>query len=138
MKSTKAGPPKSIGEYLAALDEDARTALEKLRADILAAAPGAEECISYQMPAFRLRGRMIVWFGAARNHCAFYPGGVVQAFEKELAGYQTSKGTIRFQPSKPLPARLVTKLVKARIAANEERAAAAKKRPERAAARRRR
>ena len=110
--------PATIDEYLENFSTDTRAALERLRKIIRAAAPGAEECISYQMPAFRFRGRMLVWFGATANHCAFYPGGVVQACKKELEGYDTSKGTIRFQPDDPLPATLVRKLVKARMAVN--------------------
>lgn len=117
--------PKSVDGYLAALDDEKRAALEKLRKDIHAAAPKAEECISYGIPAFRLNGRMLVWFGAASKHCSFYPGAVVQAHAKELQGYATSKGTIRFRPDHPLPASLVAKLVRARA---EENAAAVKRR----------
>ncbi len=109
---------KTIDEYLAALTEDKRAALEKLRKIIKAAAPKAEECISYQLPAFRLNGRMLVWFGATAKHCAFYPGAVVEAHKDDLKDYDISKGTIRFQPDHPLPAALVRKLVKARIAEN--------------------
>src|SRR5437867_4506658 len=108
--------PKTIDEYLAALSTEQRVALERLRKAIRAAAPRVEECISYQLPAFRLDGRMLVWFGAAAHHCSFYPGAVVQAYEDELDGYEISKGTIRFQPDRPLPASLVKKLLKARIA----------------------
>ncbi len=110
---------ESIDQYLAALSADKRAALEKLRKDIRAAAPGAEECISYRIPAFRLNGRMLVWFGAATKHCSFFPGGIVNQFTDELKDYGTSKGTIRFTPDKPLPARLVRKIVKACIARNE-------------------
>jgi uncharacterized protein YdhG (YjbR/CyaY superfamily) len=109
---------KTIDEYLAALSNDKRAALERLRQTIRAAAPGAEECISYQLPAFRLHGRMLVWFGATANHCAFYPGAVVEAHKDQLKAYDTSKGTIRFQADHPLPAALVRRLVKARIAKN--------------------
>ena len=109
---------KTVDEYLAALSSDKRAALEGLRKTIRAAAPRAEECISYQLPAFRLNGKMLVWFGASANHCAFYPGAVVEAHKDELEEYDTSKGTIRFQPDNPLPATLVRKLVKARIAKN--------------------
>jgi uncharacterized protein YdhG (YjbR/CyaY superfamily) len=109
--------PKTIDEYLAALSNDKRAALERLRKIIRAAAPRAEECISYQLPAFRLDGKWLVWFGAAANHCAIY--GVVGAYKDELKDYDTSgKGTIRFQEDNPLPATLVRKLVKARIAKN--------------------
>lgn len=111
----------AIDRYLAALSSDKRTALERLRRTIRAAAPGAEECISYQLPAFRLDGKVLVWFGAGANHCAFYPGAVVEAYKAELEDYDTSKGTIRFQPDNPLPAGLVRKLVKARIAKNAAR-----------------
>lgn len=112
------GLPKAenIDQYLGRLDEDKRAALQKLRRDIHAAAPGVEECISYQLPAFRYQGRMLVCFGAAANHCSFYPGSILSAFKSEMKDYETSKGTIRFQPDKPLPAVLVRKLVKARIA----------------------
>jgi uncharacterized protein YdhG (YjbR/CyaY superfamily) len=117
---------KTIDDYLAALRNDQRVALERLRRIIRTAAPRAEECISYRLPAFRLDGRMLVWFGAATTHCAFYPGAVVEAFEDELEDYGTSRGTIRFQPGHPLPAALVRKLVKARIAENAARREAAK------------
>ena len=106
---------KTIDEYLAALSDDKRAALERLRTIIQAAYPRAEECISYQLPAFRLDGRVLVWFGASANHCAFYPGAVVDAHKDELRDFETSKGTIRFQADHPLPAALVRKLVKARI-----------------------
>jgi len=109
---------KTIDEYLATLSDDKRAALERLRNTIRAAAPGAKECISYQLPAFRLDGKVLMWFGAAANHCAFYPGAVVEAFKDELKDFETSKGTIRFQPDHPLPATLARKLVKARIARN--------------------
>jgi uncharacterized protein YdhG (YjbR/CyaY superfamily) len=114
----KKKPAATIGAYLAKVDADKRSALMKLRKAIKAAAPRAEECISYQLPAFRLDGRMLVWFGAATNHCAFYPGAhPIAACKRDLKAYDTSKGTIRFSPEKPLPAALVRKLVKARIAA---------------------
>ena len=107
---------KSIDAYLAALSSDKRAALERLRKTIKAAIPRAEECISYQLPAFRVDGRVLVWFGAAAKHCAFYPGAVLDGFEDELKKYETSKGTIRFQANDPLPAGLVRKIVKARLA----------------------
>ena len=108
---------KTIDDYLAALSNDKRAALQRLRKTIRTAAPRAEECISYQLPAFRLDGKVLVWFGAAANHCAFYPGAVVETHKDELKDYDT-KGTIRFQVDNPLPAILVRKLVKARIAKN--------------------
>jgi uncharacterized protein YdhG (YjbR/CyaY superfamily) len=118
MKERAMGPkPKTIDEYMRTLSPDKRAALQRLRRDIHAAAPGLEECISYQVPAFRLGGRMLVAFGGAASHCAFYPGSIVGAFRKELVPFDTAKGTIRFQADKPLPASLVRKIVKARIAA---------------------
>jgi uncharacterized protein YdhG (YjbR/CyaY superfamily) len=115
--------PKTFDEYLAALYDDQRAALQRLRKIIRAAAPKAEECISYGLAAFRLNGRLLVALGAAANHCALYPGSgsTVAEFKGELKGYETTKGSIHFQPGKPLPAALVRKVVKARIAENERR-----------------
>jgi uncharacterized protein YdhG (YjbR/CyaY superfamily) len=120
--------PRDIDAYLARVPEDKREALEKLRRQILAAAPGAEECIAWQMPSFRHEGRLLVCFGAARNHCSLYPmsASVIVDHEDLLAKHDTSKGTIRFQPEKPLPAALVRKLVKARIEENRAKGAARK------------
>jgi uncharacterized protein YdhG (YjbR/CyaY superfamily) len=107
---------KTIDEYLARLDATQRAALAKLRRDIKAAASSAEECISYDIPGFRLGGRLLVSFGAASNHCAFYPGSEpIRAHRTELKGYDVGKGTIRFPADKPLPGALVRKLVKTRI-----------------------
>jgi uncharacterized protein YdhG (YjbR/CyaY superfamily) len=110
--------PKTIDEYLKGMKTDQRTALEKLRKTINAVAPKAEECISYGIAAFRLNGRLLVGFGGWLNHCAFYPmsSTTLTTFQKHLKGFETSKGTIRFSTDKPLPAALVKKLVKARIA----------------------
>lgn len=107
---------KTVDEYLNALPKDKRAALEQLRADIHAAVPGAEECISYGAPAVRLNGTVLVWFAAAKNHCSFFPGAVVQEFADQLSHYELSKGTVRFSPDERLPASLVKKLVKARMA----------------------
>ena len=110
----------TIDEYLASVSDDKRPALEKLRNTIRSIAPKAEECISYGIPAFRLNG-MLVGFGATSKHCALYlmSGTIVEAFRDDLRGYDTSKGTIRFQAEQPLPVALVKKLVRARIAENE-------------------
>jgi uncharacterized protein YdhG (YjbR/CyaY superfamily) len=116
MRPTPSRKAATIDEYLAPLPADKRAALQRLRGHIKAAAPGAVECISYGIPAFRLDGRLLVHFGAATTHCAFYPGAVVEAHREALKGYDTSKGTIRFQPDSPLPPGLVRKLVKAQIA----------------------
>jgi uncharacterized protein YdhG (YjbR/CyaY superfamily) len=108
--------PESHDDYLRAFSDNKRRGLEKLRKDIKAAAPKAEECISYGIPGFRLNGKLLVSYGAAARHCAFYPGSTLEAFAKETKGYDTNKGTIRFPPDKPLPSALVRKIVKARIA----------------------
>jgi uncharacterized protein YdhG (YjbR/CyaY superfamily) len=108
----------TIDAYLASLGPDQRAALERLRRSIRTAAPGAEEGFSYGVPAFRFRGKPIAGFAAARGHCAYFPmsGKVVAAHARDLARYDTSKGTIRFPPGSVLPAALVRKLVKARVA----------------------
>lgn len=114
---------KTHDEYLAHLPEDQRAALTKLRKAIRTAAPKAEECISYQLAAFRHEGRMLVAYGATPKHCAFYlmSNKTIAAHKKDLSQYDTSAGTIRFPAEKPLPAALVRKLVKARMAENAER-----------------
>lgn len=108
----------TIDEYLAGQDAESRAALQKVRRAIQAVAPNAEECISYGMPAFRLNGKLIAGFRAAANHCSFHPmsGATVATLRAELAEYDTSPGTVRFSARAPLPASLVRKLVKARIA----------------------
>jgi len=111
--------PKTVAGYFAALSAENRAALNRLRKQIRTVVPLAEECISYQIPAFRLDGRMLVWYGGWETHCALYPGTSIEPFRKELGRFDTgSKGTIRFQPDDPLPATLVRRLVKARIAQN--------------------
>jgi uncharacterized protein YdhG (YjbR/CyaY superfamily) len=115
-------PAATIDDYLAPLPADQRAALEILRRQIRAAAPGAEEAISYGLPTFKLNGSL-VYFGAARTHCAFYPHNVVAHFADRLTGFDTSKGTIRFQPAAPLPEALVREIVEYRVAQNAELAA---------------
>lgn len=113
---------QTIDEYLALLSDDKRAVLAKLRRTIRAAAPKASECISCQLPAFRLDAKILVAFGATAKHCALYPmsASTVDAFKKELESYDTSKGTIRFQVDNPLPASLVRKKVRARIVENSK------------------
>ena len=121
MRVKGAGKPATVDEYLARVSKEQRAALERLRNQILAVIPDAEECVSYGMPGFRYDGKVLCWIGAGANHCAFYPGGVVHELEADLAHYETSKGTIRFQPETPLSAALVRKIIKARIAQNQAR-----------------
>ena len=115
-RASKRAQWADIDEYLALLPADQRATLKKLRKAISAAAPCAEEGVSYGLPAFRLNGRPLVCFAAAQNHCSFYPmsPAVIRAHADDLKRYETSKGTIRFDS--PLPTALVRKLVKARIA----------------------
>ena len=111
----KAEKPATHDEYLATVSDDKRAALETLRRTIKSAAPKAEECISYQIPAFRLNGKLLVAYAAGTKHCAFYPGSIVKVLKHELKEYDTGKGTIRFSADQPLPPALVRKLVKLRI-----------------------
>jgi len=108
---------RSIDTYLAVQPEPVRRVLEALRRTIQSAAPEAEESFSYGMPAFRVRGRPLVAFGAAAGHCAFYPmnPATIDSHRGLLDTFDTSKGTIRFDVSRPLPARVVRTLVKARL-----------------------
>lgn len=110
---------KTIPEYFAALPPAHRRALQALRKTIKALAPKAEERISYGIPIFHLDG-MLVGYGATTNHCAFYvmSGTALAKHKAEVARYDTSKGTIRFQPDEPLPVALVRKLVRTRLAEN--------------------
>jgi uncharacterized protein YdhG (YjbR/CyaY superfamily) len=113
-------PGKSVDEYLAAVPEPARSTLENIRTTIRAVVPKeTTEVISYGIPGFKHNG-MLVWYAAFADHCSFFPTpSVIKAFEKELKGYRISKGTIQFPVDKPLPAALVKRMVKMRIAQNE-------------------
>ncbi|OLB33863.1 MAG: hypothetical protein AUH11_20125 [Acidobacteria bacterium 13_2_20CM_57_17] len=114
--------PKNTDEYIAKIPEPARSTLNKMRAVIRSVVPrGSTEVISYGMPAFK-HNAVLVWFAAFSNHCSLFPtASVIEAFKKELKGYTTSKGTIQFPVDRPLPAALVKKLVKARIAQNKSK-----------------
>jgi uncharacterized protein YdhG (YjbR/CyaY superfamily) len=116
------GAPKSIDEYLAGVPEPARSTLNKIRAAIRSAAPQeATETISYGMPAFKYKG-VLVWFAAFSDHCSLFPtASVIETFKNELKGFATSKGTIQFPTDKPLPAALVKKIVKVRVAQIENK-----------------
>jgi uncharacterized protein YdhG (YjbR/CyaY superfamily) len=125
MRSGKAA--KTVEEYLSTVSNEQRVALEKLRKTIRSAAPKAEECISYGMPTFKQNG-MLVCFGAFSNHCSFFPGAKpIETHKAELKNFETSKGTIHFQPDNPIPATLIKTIVKERIADNELRAARKKR-----------
>ncbi|WP_042683589.1 iron chaperone [Candidatus Nitrosotenuis chungbukensis] len=113
---------KTVDDYLAAVPDDARAALAKIRSAIKAAAPKATETISYRIPMYKDHGSL-VGFGAFRDHCSFFVASpsVMRSHSAELKGYKLGKATINFPADKPLPAALVKKLVKARIAENEAR-----------------
>jgi uncharacterized protein YdhG (YjbR/CyaY superfamily) len=121
---------KSVDAYLAAVPSKARKALKRLRDEVRAAAPEATELISYGMPAFKHKG-ILVYYAAFKDHCSFFPASVaaMRKHAAQLKKYETTgKGTIRFSPDRPLPARLVTSLVKTRIAENEAKQAARERR----------
>ena len=112
--------PADVETYLARLAPPKRAALEHLRRNVQKAAPGVEDCIAWSMPAFRLEGRLLLCYAAARHHCSLYPmsAAVMDDLADALAGRDTSKGTIRFADDKPLPAALVKRIVRARLAEN--------------------
>lgn len=115
----KATPkPATIDAYLATVKGEKRAALDHLRERIRAVVPRAEECISYTIPAFRLDGRIVAGFAATAKGCSYFPfsGSTLRTLAKELAGYDQTKSALHFDPARPLPATLVRKLVKARIA----------------------
>ena len=121
------GPDKAadVESYLAACPEPHRATLQKLRATIRSVVPKeTTEAISYGMPSFRYKGGL-VGYAAFKEHCSFFPmsGRLVEEFADELKAYKTSKGTIQFPVDKPLPAALVKKMVKARVAQNETKKA---------------
>ncbi len=110
--------PKSVEAYLASLSAESRAALQKLRETIAAAAPDAKEGIAWSMPAFKVGGRGLVCYAAFKNHYSFFPmsSRAVEAHREELGDLVTGKGTISFEYGRPLPVRLVKKVVKTRLA----------------------
>jgi uncharacterized protein YdhG (YjbR/CyaY superfamily) len=116
-KSKPAAAAKTINDYLARVPEPARTTLQKVRTAIRSALPpSATETISYKIPAFR-HGEIIIWFAAFADHCSLFPTAhIIEMFKDDLKPYTISKGTIQFPTDKPLPASLIKKMVKARLA----------------------
>jgi uncharacterized protein YdhG (YjbR/CyaY superfamily) len=121
VRSSGAPAPTSVEEYLVGVPEPARGVLGKMRAVIRSAMPReATEVISYRIPAFK-HGVVLVWYAAFANHCSLFPtAAVIEKFKKELKGFSTSKGTIHFPLSKPLPIALIRKLLRARVARASE------------------
>lgn len=116
--------PTTVEEYLAALPHDRRAGVEELRRTIKAAAPEATESIAYLMPAMRSHGgQFLVSYAAYKKHYSLFPASdaVIEAGGEELKPYLAGKGTIQFPADKPLPTRLVTKIVEVRVAENAER-----------------
>jgi uncharacterized protein YdhG (YjbR/CyaY superfamily) len=119
---SKPGGYASIDEYIALFPKDIQKKLEEVRATIKAAAPEAKEKISYQMPTFDLEGNL-VHFAAHTNHIGFYPQpSGIEAFKEELSMYESAKGSVQFPLDKPLPLKLISKIVKFRAFENLERA----------------
>lgn len=106
-----------IDDYLAALDEPARSTLGSLRSTLRELLPDAEEALAYGVPAFKVRGKPVAGFAAFKQHLSYFPhsGDVLTRLSDELGGYATSKGTLRFPVDEPLPTTLVERLVRARL-----------------------
>src|SRR6266545_5283854 len=122
MRPERSPTPKTVDEYMARVPPEFRAPLERLRKTIKAAAPDAEEIISYQMPAFRQDG-MLVYYAAFKDHCSLFVASdqVRRQFAAELKPFETGKGTLQFTPDQPLPDELVTRIVKVRVAENAAR-----------------
>lgn len=107
---------KSVDEYIATHPEEVQAILERVRSTIRKAVPGADEVISYQIPAYKLHGSAVLYFAGWKQHYSLYPAteGVVAAFKDELAPYKVSKGTIRFPLARPVPVKLIEGIAKVR------------------------
>ena len=113
---------RDVNDYLSRVPTIQREALERLRSTIKSIVPDATEVISYDIPTFKLNGRMLVSYAAFKHHCSFFPGaGPIEKHANDLKSFQTSKGTIQFTPDYPLSTALVKKLVKTRIRLNKAR-----------------
>ena len=116
---------KSVDAYIATKPADVQTILQRVRSTIRKAIPGAEEVISYQIPAYKLPGGLVIYFAGWKQHYSLYPatGPLVGAFKDELAGYEISKGTIRFPLAEPVPVKLIAAIATFRAKEVAERAA---------------
>jgi uncharacterized protein YdhG (YjbR/CyaY superfamily) len=119
--------PTTIDEYIATFPADVQAILQKVRATIRKSAPGAEEAIAYQMPAFKFNGNL-VYFAAFKNHIGFYPIPTgIEKFKKELSVYKQGRGSVQFPLDKPIPYDLISRIVKFRVKENLEKAKAKKR-----------
>ncbi|MCI4346496.1 MAG: DUF1801 domain-containing protein [Thermoplasmata archaeon] len=117
-KSLEDGGGRAVDEYLKALTPEMKAALERVRTLVRRSAPAAEELISYKMPAFRYQGRLLVWYAGFKDHASFFPGSLagLRELEAEIRPYASAKGTMHFTAERPLPASLISRIVKARMA----------------------
>ena len=117
---------KSVDEYIATHPEDVQAVLQLIRSTIRKAVPGAEEVISYQIPAYKLQGGRVLYFAGWKQHYSLYPASarLVAAFKEDLAPYEVNKGTIRFPLSEPVPVKLIERIAKLRAKEVAERAKA--------------
>jgi len=113
--------PETVDQYIAAFPADVKKRMQQLRKTIKAAAPKAEEVISYKMPGYKYLG-MLVYFAAYKNHIGFYPGaGGVLEFYKTLSSFKSAKGSVQFPHDRPIPFEVISKIVKFRVKQNEEK-----------------
>jgi len=120
--------PRSIDEYVAGFPTDVQEVLQKIRMTIKKAAPQAEETIRYKMPTFNLKGKYLLYFAAYKKHIGLYPAPLGnEKFKKEMAPYESGKGTLKFPLDEPIPLNLIRKIVKLRVKENLGRAAATKR-----------
>ena len=127
-KTMRRATPENVDSYIAGFPAAVQKILQRMRATIKKAAPDAEETISYQIPAFTLRGRYLVYFAGFKNHVSLYPAPRgVERFKKELSAYEGGKGTVRFPLDEPVPFGLIGRIVKFKVKENREGAKSAKK-----------
>jgi uncharacterized protein YdhG (YjbR/CyaY superfamily) len=120
---TNTTAPQNMDEYIAGFPKDVQEILQKIRMTIKKAAPSAEETISYKMPTFNLKGQYLIYFAAYKKHIGLYPVPTGdEAFNKEVAKYQAGKGTLQFPLNEPMPHKLISKIVKARVKENAAKA----------------
>lgn len=121
----------SVDEYISSFPEDVQPILRRVRSTIRKALPGAEEVISYQIPAYRLHGSRVLYFAGWKRHYSLYPASaeLIEAFKDDLEPYEVSKGTIRFPISQPVPVKLIGRIARFRADEAAQRSGAAKRKP---------